>query len=293
ELTAESTLGKGSTFGITIPTGSLEGVRMLRNPEEVVRKPGRGAPVGTARNLTGIRVLLAEDGPDNQRLITTILTKAGAEVTLAENGRIAVTKAGTESFDLILMDMQMPEMDGYQATRELREQGVSVPIIALTAHAMDGDSEKCLSAGCTGYLAKPISRRQLIETAMQHTGRQSPGGGREDQAGQIIQSEFDDDPALAEVLDQFVADLPSQGEQMRAALANGCFQELQRLAHQLKGAGGSYGYPALSEAAKRLEDAAKACDTEGATLAMKELAELIRSVAAAKLRNHSPRASDQ
>ncbi len=293
ELTAESTPGKGSTFTLTIPTGSLEGVRMLRNPEEVIREPGRGAPVGTVGNLMGIRILLAEDGPDNQRLITAILRKAGAEVEIAENGRVAVDKARAERFDLILMDMQMPEMDGYQATRTLREQGVSVPIVALTAHTMRGDREKCLSAGCTGYVAKPISRRQLIETVMRHTGRRRAGGSQEDQAEQTIQSEFDDDPALVEVIDQFVADLPGRVEQMRAALANGYFQELGRLAHQLKGAGGSYGYPILSDIDKRLEDAAEACDIEGATLAIKELAELTQSVVAGRQQHHSPEGAGQ
>ncbi len=281
QLTAQSAPGEGSTFTLTVPTGSLEGVSMLRNPEEVAREPGWGTPVEDTGNLTGIRVLVAEDGPDNQRLITTILTRGGAEVTLAENGRIAVEQALDSHFDLILMDIQMPVMDGYQATRELRKQGLSVPIIALTAHAMSGDREKCISAGCTGYVAKPINRRQLIETVMQHAGRQSPGG-QEDQAEQTIQSEFDDDPALAKVLDQFVAGLPGQAEQMRAALANGCFEELRRLAHRLKGAGASYGYPTLADAAARLDAPAKACDAEGAALALKDLAELVQSIVAAR-----------
>ncbi len=238
--------------------------------------------------LAGLRILLAEDGPDNQRLIGAILRKAGAEVEVADNGRIAVDRALGDQFDLILMDMQMPEVNGYQATRVLREQRVSVPIIALTAHAMSGDREKCLAAGCTGYVAKPISRRQLIETVMQHTGRQDGGNGLEAPAGsparaeQILQSEFDNDVDLAEVIDQFVAYLPDRVEQMRAAVANGCFQELRRLAHQLKGTGGSYGYPALTDVGKRLEDAGGACDTEGAALVLKELAELAQSVVAGR-----------
>ena len=292
ELTAESTPGKGSAFTLTIPTGDLEGIKMLQRPEEALIKVPSSTPIPTAGNLAGIRVLLAEDGIDNQRLIRTILRMAGAKVEIAENGRVAVDRARAERFDLILMDIQMPTMDGYQATRVLREQGVSIPIVALTAHTMRGDREKCLAAGCTGYVAKPISRRQLIETVMQHTGRQRAGGSQEDQAGQIIQSEFDDDADLAEVIDQFVADLPGRVQQMRAALANGCFQELQRLAHQLKGAGGSYGYPALSDAANRLDDAAKASDTEGATLAMKELAELAGAIVAGR-QQHSPEGAGQ
>ncbi len=293
-LTIDSQPGKGSNFAVTIPTGPLESVAMLHNPAEAYQEEVRqGArPDLAGQVLAGLRILLAEDGPDNQRLIGTILRKAGAEVTLAENGRIAVQRALSDHFDLILMDIQMPEMDGYQATRELRKQGVSVPIIALTAHAMSGHREKCMSAGCTDYVTKPISRHQLIETVMQHTGRQSAGGGQEDQAEQTIQSKFDDDPALAEVIDQFVAGLPGQAKQMRSALANGCFQELRRLGHQLSGAGGSYGYPALSDVGARLEDAAEASDTEGATLAMSELAELTQSVVAGR-RGRSPQGAKQ
>ena len=299
-LAIDSQPGKGSNFAVTIPTGPLEGVAMLHNAAEAYQEEVRQAarPDLPGQVLAGLRILLAEDGPDNQRLIGAILCKAGAKVEIVENGRLAVNRATETSFDLILMDMQMPEMDGYQATRALREQGVSVPIIALTAHAMSGHREKCLSAGCTAYVAKPINRRQLIETVMQHTGRQDGGNGPEAPAGsparaeQILQSEFADDADLVEVIDQFVADLPGRVQQMRAAVANGCFQELQRLAHQLKGTGGSYGYPTLTEAAKRLEDAGEASDTEGATLALNELAELAQSVVAAR-RGGAPQGAEQ
>ena len=112
-------------------------------------------------------MLLAEDGPDNQRLIAHILRKAGATVHVVGNGRLALealreTRGSGEAYDLVVMDMQMPEMDGYTATRTLREEGFTLPVLALTAHAMEGDRELCIEAGCDDYGAKPIDRHRLV-----------------------------------------------------------------------------------------------------------------------------------
>jgi PAS domain S-box-containing protein len=169
-ISLRSKHGEGSTFSVVVATGPLGDVKMigpdaaLRLPETTSAAPATPEPLPPLN----LRILLAEDGPDNQRLITHILKKAGAEVDVADNGKIALERAlaardGGQPHDVVLMDIQMPVMDGLEATRLLREAGVDGPIIALTAHAMPADREKCLSAGCDDYATKPLDRRKLIE----------------------------------------------------------------------------------------------------------------------------------
>ena len=169
DITVESKLGEGSVFRVTVATGPLDGVRMVDGSAvlRITPRDPSAAPSGEVGRLD-CRILLAEDGPDNHRLISHVLKKAGAEVTVAENGERAVDAALTardqaNSFDIILMDMQMPVMDGYEATGLLRRHGYTSPIIALTAHAMASDRQRCLDAGCDDYATKPINRRDLIQ----------------------------------------------------------------------------------------------------------------------------------
>ena len=170
-LTAASVYGKGSTFTLTIPTGDLNGVRILEDPSQVALESRKHAWRPSKKNLLGVKILLAEDGLDNQRLFKTILSGTGAEVKIVENGKQAVEQSKQENFDLVLMDMNMPEMDGYEATSLLREQGYIGPILALTANAMMEDRQRCHQAGCDGYLAKPIDRLLLTETISKYLNR--------------------------------------------------------------------------------------------------------------------------
>lgn len=124
-------------------------------------KTNRFGPVLNTQ-FTG-KTLVVEDSRTNQRLITILLKKFGFEVDIAENGKEALDKVEQTDFTLIFMDMQMPIMNGYEATRELRNRKVKIPIIALTANAMKGDEEKCLNAGCDRYMSKPIDRNLLLE----------------------------------------------------------------------------------------------------------------------------------
>jgi len=178
DITFESNPCQGSVFKLEIETGPLDGVTMLDSlPEAQCVAPSDGIdPLSEPRSLTGMRILLAEDGPDNQKLISFVLRKVGAEVVIVENGKKAVTEAlaatalernapdTVRAFDVILMDMQMPEMDGYAAASLLRSKGYAGAIIALTAHAMSGDRERCIKAGCNDYATKPIDRAKLLKT---------------------------------------------------------------------------------------------------------------------------------
>jgi signal transduction histidine kinase/ABC-type phosphate/phosphonate transport system substrate-binding protein len=186
DIAVESTIGKGSTFTVTIKTGSLDGVPLINCPVKFqtsatldkARAPKKQAEEtqATAKLKLDCRILLAEDGPDNQRLISYLLEKARAEVVVAENGQIAyefATAACDEGkpFDLILMDMQMPVMDGYEATAKLRHAGYTGPIIALTAHTMSTDRDRCLIAGCNDYEMKPIDIKKLLATVAKYAKR--------------------------------------------------------------------------------------------------------------------------
>lgn len=169
----ESEFGKGSTFSFSIDIGNTDDAKLLA-PKEFVAQSAELA-VGTAHlqacadvELSGNRLLLAEDGPDNQRLISFVLKKAGADVTIVENGKLALDAAlAADSegrpFDVVIMDMQMPIMDGYTAATELRKAQYQHPVIALTAHTMVEDRQKCIDAGCDDYAKKPIDRKRLIE----------------------------------------------------------------------------------------------------------------------------------
>src|SRR5206468_9249094 len=141
----------------------------------------------------GGRLLLAEDGRDNQRLISTHLRNAGADVVIADNGRIAVDLATTQRFDLILMDMQMPEMDGYAATSELRRRGMGLPIVALTAHAMAEDRARCLAAGCTDYLTKPVDKELLLATVRSYLANGKSGAASSPSDRAVLRSNLRDD----------------------------------------------------------------------------------------------------
>jgi signal transduction histidine kinase/HPt (histidine-containing phosphotransfer) domain-containing protein len=288
DITLQSQAGKGSCFTVTIATGDLNGVPLLQGEYEAIKPQEAAAETVPLTQLSG-RVLLAEDGVHNQRAISFYLKKSGIDVAVATNGRIACEMAmaaltSANPFDVILMDMQMPEMDGYEAAMYLRQEGYKGPIVALTAHAMSHDRERCIKAGCTDYLSKPIDRKKLIATVGGYMNQASEGQ-QADPALQPHTSEVlrstatDDEEFTRNFLPDFVADLPTKAGQMAALLERNNLEELAQVAHQLKGAAGVYGFMPITEAAGSVEAAVTQAEPlEDVTAQVKSLIGLIRRV---------------
>ncbi len=171
DISVTSVVGRGSCFRLAIDTGSLEDVAMRETPHQIPLLPRHenSRPSVPQIRLDHTRILIVEDGEVNRLLLTFVLNKVGALTDWVENGKDALDRIAQKPFDVVLMDMQMPVMDGYTATRTLRERGCKIPIIALTAHAMRGDELKCLDAGCDSYLSKPIEATLLVQTIAELT----------------------------------------------------------------------------------------------------------------------------
>ncbi|MCC5870178.1 MAG: response regulator, partial [Gammaproteobacteria bacterium] len=228
------------------------------------------------RPLAGISVLVVEDGDDNRRLICHYLDSAGAQVTGVSDGAEALDYLSRQHQQgclpaLVVTDIDMPVMDGYQLAREASRMTLAPPMLALTAHALPEDRARCEAAGFDAYLVKPIDRLALLNTCRALIRGAGPvnvitdtntDSGDHD----TMLSEFADDPDMQPLLAEFVGELPERISHLNVLAAACEYSELGRLAHQLKGAGGGYGYPAITEAAALLERAARDTEVDAAAV---------------------------
>jgi CheY-like chemotaxis protein/HPt (histidine-containing phosphotransfer) domain-containing protein/two-component sensor histidine kinase len=278
DISVKSVPNVGSVFTLELSGGPMQGVQLLHGVTESILAPVHSPAATIEQNITlNGRILFAEDGLDNQRLISTHLRKAGAQVTIAPNGQVALQLMTSERFDLVLMDMQMPVLDGYGAASKLRQRGYKQPIIALTAHAMADDRAKCLQAGCTDYLTKPIDRDKLLRTVASYLKDITPEPDSESQpAGAPVappastpqsasgahQSIYESDPQMKELIEGYIQRLPVEVAKLTELMQTDEIESLRRVVHQLKGSGGGYGFAQLTELAALADKSIK----EGAAM---------------------------
>jgi len=279
DITVDSKYGEGSAFTLTIDTGVLDGVALLSSaPEPVLESVS--IPDIRKLSLSG-KLLLAEDNADNQRLISLKVQQTGAAISIAENGQLAVDMALKEPYNLILMDIQMPVMNGLDATRTLRKKGYTGTIVALTANAMQEDIEACKEAGCNGFLTKPIKWDEFFEVLKENL---SPGERPDTQAEAATSASADaditgeskddhsiaetsdtelepirstllndDNPSITNVVNQFIDYLPGQLEEIRNLYQDQDFTVLKERIHTIKGTAGNFGFMDITDVATSIE----------------------------------------
>ena len=234
-------------------------------------------------HLPPLRILLAEDSLVNQRLAVGLLEQQGHQVQVANNGSEALNAWQARRFDVVLMDVQMPEMDGLETTGAIRQReariGGHVPIVAMTAHAMKGDEEKCLAAGMDGYVAKPIRAKLLFETIARVLGRLGPAAATSDEfpgAAVIdwphaLQTVRGDRTLLKSIVEAFLDECPTTVEKLRQAVAAGDSKTVRLTAHSIKGAIRYFGAKAAFDRAFQLENMGREGTLEGAAPVLAEL----------------------
>ena len=281
--------GPGSFFRVTVPFG-------ISREQSGDREHGQGRPQAEARSqgptVSGSRILLAEDNVANRQVALGILEKLGCRVDAVENGAEVLNALKAASYDLVLMDVQMPVMDGVETTRRIRESASEIPVIAVTAHAMSGDREAFIRAGMNDYLSKPVSVQSVGDMlkkwltneagpkrllpapeAMEPLTGETPPDCAWDRLG-LLKRMMGDEGLVAALAQGFVSDMPRQINLLRSAVLAGDEAELKRLAHSLKGSAANIGAPALMAAAESLENRVFRLNHEQQLLALDSLISL-------------------
>lgn len=276
-IEVDSEPGKGSTFSVRVPVGDISAARLIPVDEVYASLDTIVQEDNYTWAFNESRLLVVDDAPENRELLSVLLGDLGLGVTLAENGQEAVDLATSQEFDLVLMDIQMPVMDGYQAVAQMRKQNLTIPIVALTANAMKGYEEKILAAGFSHYQTKPIDLDRLTQLLAGLLGgrkvqRQeasvSDSAGSEDRAEPVssdteLQTErvhsdlTRNDAKFKPIVVKFLEKLQPELELMKSLQKKGDWAGLRDRAHWLKGSGGTVGFSTLYELAKSLEQAAE------------------------------------
>jgi signal transduction histidine kinase/CheY-like chemotaxis protein/HPt (histidine-containing phosphotransfer) domain-containing protein len=286
DIELDSTPDVGSCFAVQISTGTLAGVDWLdRNP-----LPGVASevppPLETA--ITG-SVLLVEDNPDNQRLLSMYIRKTGADITVASNGLEAVELVRDHDFDLIVTDIQMPVMNGLDATRAIRQHGYEGPIIALTAGALKSDADACFDAGCTDFAVKPIDRQHLSALLGRYL---EPRSKSDNEVTPIVSPLLAEEPELADLVQRFVDQLPEMIARIRKYFETENDDTLKRELHTLKGTSGNFGFFDLMQLCQKSEFEIVAGNRSGVGVFIQEMEQQYKRIKLG-LAQHSATAQDQ
>ena len=273
-LSVQSRPGKGSTFVLALEVGPIGKLDMVE-PSELAQTPDPSLAdddsIAGELCFKGRRLLVVEDGRDNQRILRFLLEEAGAGVDVAEDGKEALDAiaANPRAYDLVLMDVQMPIMDGYEATAELRRRGFSAPIIAITAYALARDLKRCLAAGCNDFVTKPLVPGQLMSTLQRWLGRDSPSPAVEVAAKGSSPGR---EKRFRDLVQGFLTGIPEKISSIEGARSAGDDESLRTQVHQIKGSAGSYGFPSVSHCARRCQEVLRGgVGTEEADLRLDEL----------------------
>jgi CheY-like chemotaxis protein/HPt (histidine-containing phosphotransfer) domain-containing protein len=270
----KSEVGKGSVFAFAVPFEIWAGAN---RPVAL--------PVGTSSELPlpALRILLADDSPDNCTITIAYLEDTPYQVEIAETGAIACQMFKAGNYDLVLMDRQMPVMDGLTATRTIRawEQGNDrppTPIIALTASALKGDREMCLAAGCTAFLTKPIKQEVLLQAIKEHSTVVLPSSKEENSwmAPIPVHTNY----RFADRIPAYLQNCRQNGIAMQDALDRVDFKALANLGHQMNGSGGMFGFQAITDIGAAIEQAAESVDTDASRKWVGELSTYLDRVEA-------------
>lgn len=265
---------QGTTFVLTLP--------MI---ETTAANPAAKAPVSDQPQLAGLRILVAEDVELNRIVLAELLEEEGAELVFAENGRLALDRVeneGPDAFDLVLMDIQMPVMDGFEATRRLRERAPRLPVIGLTAHALSEEREKCLAAGMVEHVTKPIDPDILVTAVRRHVAHALPPPGerppvvapapaepaQDEIDREAISRRFNGNEAFIDKL--LTTIVTSQGEtasSLSAAADRGDHDAMAFISHSIKGMAGNIDAHGLYDLARNAESSARAKTEDAASLA--------------------------
>jgi len=300
-VTLQSEPGLGSTFSASIATGSLSGVRMLSMSAAMSAVSASSADTLTSVDLSGVRILIADDIDANREFFSRTLQSAGALCQVVEDGQEAVDACQAADFDIVLMDMRMPVLDGYSAVSMLRDSGAEIPIVALTANGMTEDEERCRSVGCTGYLTKPISMNALLQGVAEQLGRSTtqmapkplmatkPQMASSRDHGRLesmdvmrridshatAEIEVPDDPFMREMATMLLQKIELAMPDLRDAVGTCNNRLLAEQAHWMKGTGGTVGLPVISTIGVLLENAVTSNDLAMATTIVVQLQQTV------------------